>query len=890
MALHAGTAALAATGASGAGGVWLFSYNKENFAYDAGMRFGRFTMSRGFVNAQVGQYREDIHGLTEQTATRMDAWATITVCFLQVCAALSCAGRIGMHGAAPPGWFCALFSGCIFMSTLFNGISLWLSMHASLRAQCAAASLLTRKVRLPIPSMAQLDQARVFGSAYEKQEWRDIFRVPFMRHTQDAPDTADKKPEGKSKKGKKGKSAEAEGVHDPHAEFASTARDTVPSWIRDEVAVDKGEGKEESAEQHDPNEAPLHFKLLMKAQEEWRDYDIYARITMLYGVMSFMYACCYYGIGTCISELRGFWVMWSMPMIFMTTQALILRLDILRTGTHVLPNAEFLGHAAPYFAVAACSLEYRYYYSERQTAVTWGLVMLCFFAHFVMALRMLDLAYPMASAEEMPEEPGKQWWPASWKIPQGFRKHLWFITPPKKLEPHQHDLVNEMEDLAASRGGMRNRKGGNKSQKSAPAPTPASRYVEEDTSPAQAARNDLPWQVVRLGCITVAFCWGFMMVVTCFEIILGPESLLKPPGEPPWIRDTKFRHWTPAHHHLSNSDEVPDDYRLFSAAKAYYSDDEDTAKDHAHDKHRRLATGNMSAKAAVLGELLKTLPMLTELADKMVDEQYMAAGDRLAVAPPPAFMAAGPKSLDIAWPPLFEPQHVLCGHQAGFPGKVVALSRRGFASLVSVRHDVGRFERAEAEGFALGGVSQHGPLAGAAWSRTGLHLVTAAGKLLECPNHMPTEGVWACQEAALASLPLPAGSQLLAAAFKEAAEAKDASTEPLVALVFKHLPKLALLFSSHGNTWRPAGEVHLPLETDQRIGLNFDGDDLLMSMPSGDVHRRNLHGKASVHTVPALEGRHFHGACVANADQELLRLALRQTDGTGAVRGPELLI
>merc|ERR1719350_820979 len=134
------------------------------------MRFGRLMMARGFANAQVAQYREDIHGIVETTVSKMDAWQTVTVCFLQVCAALSCAGRIGMHGAAPPGWLCALFSGCIFMSVLFNGLSLWLSMHASLRAQCASVSLLTRKVRLPIPSLDQLDQARVFGSAFENQE------------------------------------------------------------------------------------------------------------------------------------------------------------------------------------------------------------------------------------------------------------------------------------------------------------------------------------------------------------------------------------------------------------------------------------------------------------------------------------------------------------------------------------------------------------------------------------------------------------------------------------------------------------------------------------------------------------------------------------------------
>merc|ERR1719422_280923 len=72
-----------------------------------------------------------------------------------------------------------------------------------------------------------------------------------------------------------------------------------------------------------------------------------------------------------------------------------------------------------------------------------------------MALRMLDLARPLASpAGQMPEESGKQWWPASWKVPSGFTRHLWFITPPKKLEQGQHDLMHEMQDMAAHGGGV----------------------------------------------------------------------------------------------------------------------------------------------------------------------------------------------------------------------------------------------------------------------------------------------------------------------------------------------------------------------------------------------------------------------------------------------------
>lgn len=94
---------------------------------------------------------------------------------------------------------------------------------------------------------------------------------------------------------------------------------------------------------------------------------------------------CYYCIGTTTAELRGFWISWSMPMLFMGAQVLILRLDVVRTsGNHMLPNAEWLGHLAPYFAVAATTMEYRYLYSPTTVILTWVFVFLAYFGHFVM--------------------------------------------------------------------------------------------------------------------------------------------------------------------------------------------------------------------------------------------------------------------------------------------------------------------------------------------------------------------------------------------------------------------------------------------------------------------------------------------------------------------------
>jgi len=841
--------------------MWLFSYNKENFGYDAGMRFGRFMTARGFANSQVEQYREDIEGITGMTTSKMDAWQTVTTLFLAVGAALSCAGRIGMHGCAPPGWFCALFSGSIFASVLFNGLSLWLSMHASLRAQCASVSLLTRKVRLPIPNMAQLDQARVFGSAFETQEYRDIFRVPFMRHPEAAPSaTAASEGEKKGEKAKSGKAKVAKGGA-PQEEFGSTARDTVPSWIRDEHAVDKINGftQAEIDELHEEDEAPQHFALLMEAQKEWRDYDVYARITMLYGTLAFLHAVTYYAIGTAIAELRGFWVMWSLPFVFVAAQALVLRLETFQTErNNKLPNCEYLGYLAPFLACAACTIEYRYYYSQAQVAVAWGLALSALFGHLMFALRLLDLAWPSNDPlGDMPEEPAKQWWPASWAVPRAFAKNLWMITPPKQLQTGQSCLLHEMENLAAAGGGKKSPT----KKSSAPAAGPTAPIPTLEFGVART--HDLPWHLTRLAILSVAFQWLFMMVATGVEVVMGPESLMKPPGEPPWIRDIKGRMWAPESVHTSRSGALPEDYRLFAASTAHYTEGGDTSAG-----HRRLGSDSP------VDDLIKAVPELTELLEKLAGARA-EAGDQTAPPSdevPGGFMAPEMKVQEIAWPPLFEPHHL--AHQPG-SGHLAALTRRGFGALAPVGGG-------NAEPFAFDGVAEHGPIVGAAWLREGLLLASRAGAILRCAGEGPAEGVWACAEAQ--RLPMP----------KDAALSAAGLSDGQVALLFEHMPHSAVLYKVAPEGWSPSGEVHIPPHIAGDVaGMTFAGPDvLLIAGRGGEVHRRHLAGgPAMFHEAPAgaTGAFDFRAACAAG-NGGLLRLALRRSSGpSGAAWAPQLV-
>eukprot|EP00439_Symbiodinium_sp_Y106_P050634 s4110_g6.t1 len=851
-------------------GKWLFDYNRANFQYDVPQRFGRFMTSRGMLNAQVGQYRQDVHGIAELTSSKMDTVQGMMTLVLCVCAALSDAGRIGMHGCAPPQWLCGLYSGHIYTSILYCGTALWLGMHGSLRAQCAMTSLLTRKVRLPIPSMAQLDAARSFGSAFEQQKFGDIFRVPFMRHPEDAPelppadpgdsgeDDDDKKEKG-SKDGKKPGKKKASKVHlpDPRTEFSSTARDTVPSWIRDEQVVDKGGGLLglPSRDDFEPHETPDHFKMLLAAQEEWWQYDVYARILMLYGSCQFLYAVCYYCIGTTTAELRGFWISWSMPMLFMAAQVLILRLDVVRTsGNHMLPNAEWIGHLAPYFAVTATTLEYRHLYSPTTVILTWVFVFLTYFAHIVMAMRFLDLAWPdWNRATDMPDEPGKPWclprfatpcgswlrrrslsrasttcstkprvckvraveqtsgaverirrvslvarWEKDWCLMKLVRVHLLHIVVRQKeltLEDHPSKLLPKLDHRTDC---------------------------------------DLPWQLARIAICTVGLLWLYMGIALFVEMNVGPDTLMKPPGEPPWIRDQKMVNvWVPKGWHMS-SEPLPSDYRLESSTLAKYEEgsvggfnpddihspgvgesgvQESHGSEHggehgghdSHSAHRRLA----GTDGQLLRDLLKATEGLAWLHDSLKEIEANQAAPLYELPPSPAVPFMAPTTLNakqVKWPALFEPHHLL-GSQ------LMALTSRGFGAHLSNLD-----EEVAAAPFALEGLGAVRSLVGGAWLDEGLQLITKVGELFDCPGVAPKKGRWSCKNSTI-KLPLPHGSQLVAAAISKTEDAGH-----LAALLFDHAPATVNLFRGSSGSWTSAGEVHLPSDVGH-VGLSISGQD-----------------------------------------------------------------
>lgn len=163
--------------ALGLGAKELFSYNRENFKFDQDQRLERETLRLEMQVKRFELFREDVRDLVELTVDRMDVYHLVGALFLEFCIVLFCEGRV--QASAPP-FLLSLFllsNACAFIYLL---LAVWLSMHASIAAHSFGVRLLTRFVRLPIPSLRQMESLKTHLRDYEKQGVANLLRLPFQ--------------------------------------------------------------------------------------------------------------------------------------------------------------------------------------------------------------------------------------------------------------------------------------------------------------------------------------------------------------------------------------------------------------------------------------------------------------------------------------------------------------------------------------------------------------------------------------------------------------------------------------------------------------------------------------------------------------------------------------
>lgn len=476
----------ATTAAAGAVATGAFKYNRANYLFDAGLRFSRYTSGYNFAMAQATQYRQDIRDLTALTVTKMDTYHVIGVIFFVLNFQLIMAGRLGVHGPSPPGYIMGLYWVNICSALMFLCVLIWFTLHASARATAGSVHMLTRTVRLPIPTPKQLDKARRTGNMFEKQRMTDVFRVPFVVP---AP-----------------KEATAEEQADPAKKVApagSTRR--MPKWYQDEqkeLHASKGGAHR--------NAVPEHFELYRGLQQEWAVHDCYSRIGILYFFSHWLTSVSLYSQCHCFGELRALWPAWSVTFIFTIAHWCLLKLDIQEESESrflaMLP-IEHLLPFTPILTVAAMSLDYSVLRpGDGWIAVIYLISWAAYVIHFLWALRLFELAMPHAQADP-PEIPGKPWTPGEWWLPRAFASTVYIVAPPKQLEPGNTCLQQEMK---AAKGN----KGVNVPQKKT-----------REISPML-----YPWKLFRGAILTNICLWIFMMFGRVFDQVHGERQLLKQEG------------------------------------------------------------------------------------------------------------------------------------------------------------------------------------------------------------------------------------------------------------------------------------------------------------------------------------------------------------------------
>ncbi|CAE8592157.1 unnamed protein product, partial [Polarella glacialis] len=290
--------------AASAAAAGAFGYNRANYMFDNGLRFARYMAGTNFAEAQAAQYREDVRDLTEQTCAKQDLYHGLGVIFFVLNFQLIMAGRLGVHGPAPPEWILGIYWVNISSALMFLCTLTWLSLHAAARANAGSATLLTRSVRLPIPTPTQMDKARRTGNSFEKERASDIFRVPFA-----VPAPKDAIPEDDADKG-----------------TASKER-RMPKWFQDEKQeLHKGENGPPVL----ASSTPEHFELYRGLQQEWAAHDCYARIGILY-LSCWMTSVSLYSQCHCFGELRALWPAWKVTALFCTSHYCVLQADIVES-------------------------------------------------------------------------------------------------------------------------------------------------------------------------------------------------------------------------------------------------------------------------------------------------------------------------------------------------------------------------------------------------------------------------------------------------------------------------------------------------------------------------------------------------------------------------------
>eukprot|EP00928_Gymnodinium_smaydae_P051028 TRINITY_DN3456_c1_g1_i1.p1 TRINITY_DN3456_c1_g1~~TRINITY_DN3456_c1_g1_i1.p1 ORF type:complete len:1086 (-),score=191.48 TRINITY_DN3456_c1_g1_i1:89-3286(-) len=322
-----------AIAAAGFIGAELFNYNRKNFEFDNDQRFEREELRLKMQVERFKLFREDIRDLVELTVGKMDLYHLIGALFLKACVVYFCEGII--HGELPP-YLLILYYLSSASAFVYLLLAIWLAMHASISSHSYGTRLLTRFVRLPIPSSAQMAVMNAKYADFERQGGA-MLRVPLVQSTANKWTNFGAGSERRQRKDDMRSLRDAATGKMHGGDLGPMVKGAKRIGADAAVGVDLlGQGDPALGEDDELLHAvdfrsERHVQLFRRLQAKWQCFDAYARVCMALGMRQMLQGITFYLIGVSMVEHCSPSVACVLMVALQSAAALVTSLDICGT-------------------------------------------------------------------------------------------------------------------------------------------------------------------------------------------------------------------------------------------------------------------------------------------------------------------------------------------------------------------------------------------------------------------------------------------------------------------------------------------------------------------------------------------------------------------------------
>eukprot|EP00405_Crypthecodinium_cohnii_P034471 CAMPEP_0206526716 /NCGR_PEP_ID=MMETSP0325_2-20121206/913_1 /ASSEMBLY_ACC=CAM_ASM_000347 /TAXON_ID=2866 /ORGANISM="Crypthecodinium cohnii, Strain Seligo" /LENGTH=1143 /DNA_ID=CAMNT_0054021977 /DNA_START=336 /DNA_END=3764 /DNA_ORIENTATION=+ len=382
----------------------VFDYNRENYSFDNEQRLDKEKTRLTMQVERFNLFREDIEDLVDLTVSKMDMYHAVAALLLGSAATLYTEGRMHVPGNTPP-WYVGIYFTSIAGTFCYLLLAVWLSMYASVCSHAFGVRLRTRFVRLPIPSLADLQALTAKLQDFEKQGVTNVLRVPFAAGPPQwklEKEAEEARLRAAGAAGPSSSSASGPGVGGPStaatnaaSEINKKAASAVHDWLGSgEAAFGKHAVVDQSAA------APgQHVQLFRCLQARWQCYDAYARVSMSIGINQLLQTLTYYLLGCTLIENMSPSTAIGLALIYQAAAVFILYIDVAGVSRGFIAGVQLVGTIPATMVLIALMRADREETMLLSNENKYPLVPISFFIELVWFEALLWIASPNADDE-----------------------------------------------------------------------------------------------------------------------------------------------------------------------------------------------------------------------------------------------------------------------------------------------------------------------------------------------------------------------------------------------------------------------------------------------------------------------------------------------------------